>query len=64
MIKEQEGIEINKFILARFPKEGASFEIREFNKEQLDQAFEYFKTLRTAFDQDKEITKLIKEKKK
>ena len=64
MIKEQEGIEINKFILARFPKEGDDFEIREFNKEQLDQAFEYFKTLRTAFDQDKEITKLIKEKKK
>lgn len=64
MVEEVENKKINRFILARFPKEGDTFEVKEYNSEQLDQAFEYFKTLRTAFDQDKQLSKLTKEKKR
>jgi len=63
MIEEKYDYKINKFIVARFGKESSDFQVKQYNLEQLDYAFEYFKTLRTAFDQDKNLTKLIKEKK-
>ena len=55
---------ISKFIVARFGKDSDEFEAKEFKTDQLDLAFEYFKTLRTAFDQDKTLNKIMKEKKK
>ena len=65
MIEEQDGIEINKGILARFGKEGSDdFEIREFSKSDLNKGFKYFKVLREAFDLDKQIAKLIRKAKK
>ena len=60
MIEEQDGIEINKGILARFGKETDDFEIREFSKSDLNKGFKYFKVLREAFDLDKEVSKLTK----
>ena len=42
MIEEQDGIEINKGILARFGKETDDFEIREFSKSDLNKGFKYF----------------------
>lgn len=65
MIEEQDGIEINKGILARFGKEGSDdFEIREFSKSDLNKGFKYFKVLREAFDLDKQIAKLTRKAKK
>lgn len=65
MIKEQDGFDINKFILARFGKEQSDdFEIREFTKSDLKKGFQYFKFLREAFDLDKDISKLIRRAKK
>jgi len=65
MIKEQDGFDINKFILARFGKEQSDdFEIREFTKSDLKKGFKYFKFLREAFDLDKDISKLIRRAKK
>ena len=60
MIEEQDGIEINKAILARFGKETDDFEIRNFTKSDLNKGFKYFKVLREAFDLDKEVSKLTK----
>jgi len=64
MIEEQDGIEINKGILARFGKETDDFEIREFSKSDLNKGFKYFKVLREAFDLDKQISKLTRKAKK
>lgn len=64
MIEEQDGIEINKGILARFGKETDDFEIREFSKSDLNKGFKYFKVLREAFDLDKQIAKLTRKAKK
>lgn len=64
MIEEKYNYKISKFIVARFGKDSDEFEAKEFNTDQLDLAFEYFKTLRTAFDQDKALNKIMKEKKK
>lgn len=64
MIEEKYDYKISKFIVARFGKDSDEFEAKEFNTDQLDLAFEYFKTLRTAFDQDKALNKIMKEKKK
>ena len=65
MIEEQDGIEINKGILARFGKEGSDdFEIREFSKSDLNKGFKYFKVLREAFDLDKQVSKLTRKAKK
>ena len=61
MIEEKYDFKINKFIVARFGKESDDFEIKEYSLEKLDYAFEYFKTLRKAFDQDKSLLKIIKE---
>jgi len=64
MIEEKYNYKISKFIVARFGKDTDDFQIKEFNLEQLDFAFQYFKTLRIAFDQDKALNKIMKEKKK
>ena len=64
MIEEQDGIEINKGILARFGKETDDFEIREFSKSDLNKGFKYFKVLREAFDLDKQVSKLTRKAKK
>jgi len=64
MIEEKYDYKISKFIVARFGKDSDEFEAKEFKTDQLDLAFEYFKTLRTAFDQDKALNKIMKEKKK
>ena len=63
MIEEQDGIEINKAILARFGKETDDFEIREFSKSDLNKGFKYFKVLREAFDLDKQVSKLTRKAK-
>jgi predicted RecB family nuclease len=63
LIEEKYDYKINKFIVARFGKETDDFETKESNLEQLDHAFEYFKTLRKAFDQDKQLNKILRSKK-
>ena len=62
LIEENESRKIDKFIICRFPKDNSQTEIKEFSKEDLDNAFSYFKLLRKAFDLDKQINKLIKAK--
>jgi hypothetical protein len=64
MIEEQDGIQINKGILARFGKETDDFEIRNFTKSDLNKGWKYFKLLREAFDLDKEVSKLTRKAKK
>ena len=56
--------EIGSIITMYWQCSDKEFEAKEFNTDQLDLAFEYFKTLRTAFDQDKALNKIMKEKKK
>ena len=63
MIEEQDEIQINKGILARFGKETDDFEIREFSKSDLNKGFKYFKVLREAFDLDKKVSKLTRKAK-
>ena len=62
LIEENENRKIDKFIICRFPKDNSQTEIKEFSKEDLDNAFSYFELLRKAFDLDKQINKLIKTK--
>lgn len=62
LIEENENRKIDKFIICRFSKDNSQTEIKEFSKEDLDNAFSYFKLLRKAFDLDKQINKLIKTK--
>ena len=62
LIKENQNIEIEKFIICRFPKDNTETEIKEFSKDDLKYAFKYFKTLRKAFDLDKQISKLTRAK--
>ena len=64
LIKESEGIEIDKAIIVRFPKEEDDTEIKEFSKEELAVGLEQFKLLRKAFDIDKDLNKILKRKKK
>tara|TARA_R110001592_G_scaffold38061_4_gene126100 strand:+ start:58 stop:687 length:630 start_codon:yes stop_codon:yes gene_type:complete len=63
MIEEQDEIQINKGILARFGKETDDFEIREFSKSDLNKGFKYFKVLREAYDLDKQVSKLTRKAK-
>ena len=63
LIKESEGIEIDKAIIVRFPKEDDDTEIKEFSKEDLAVGLKQFKLLRKAFDIDKDLNKLLKGKK-
>ena len=60
MIKEQDDIEIDKFILARFGKESEDFQIVDFSKSNLNKGFQYFKVLRKAYDLDREVSKLTR----
>jgi hypothetical protein len=60
MIKEQDDIEIDKFILARFGKESGDFQIVDFSKSDLNKGFQYFKVLRKAYDLDREVSKLTR----
>jgi hypothetical protein len=63
MIKENEGKEISKFIVARFGKdESEDFEIMEFSQEDLSKAFEYFKVIREAFDLEKNVNSLMRKR--
>jgi hypothetical protein len=62
LIEENESRKIDKFIICRFPKDNSQTEIKEFSKEDLDNAFSYFKLLRKAFDLDKQINKLARKK--
>ena len=62
LIKENQNIEIEKFIICRFPKDNTETEIKEFSKDDLKYAFKYFKVLRKAFDLDKQISKLARKK--
>ena len=62
LIKENDKIEIDKFIVARFPKDDSEYEIREFNKTDLKEAFKQFKEYLIAFERDKELKKRIKKK--
>ena len=62
LIEENENRKIDKFIICRFSKDNSQTEIKEFSKEDLDNAFSYFELLRKAFDLDKQINKLIKAK--
>ena len=64
LIKESEGIEIDKAIIVRFPKEDDDTEIKEFSKEDLAVGLKQFKLLRKAFDIDKDLNKILKRKKK
>jgi len=63
LIRESEGIEIDKAIIVRFPKEDDDTEIKEFSKEDLAVGLKQFKLLRKAFDIDKDLNKLLKGKK-
>ena len=63
LIRESEGIEIDKAIIVRFPKEDDDTEIKEFSKEDLAVGLKQFKLLRKAFDIDKDLNKILKGKK-
>jgi len=60
LIKENEKIEIDKFFVARFPKDDSPYEIREFNKTDLKKGFKLFRLLRDAFDEDKQLKKRVR----
>lgn len=62
LIKENDKIEIDKFYVARFPKDNSEYEIKEFNKTDLKEAFKQFKEYLTAFERDKELKKRIRKK--
>ena len=62
LIRESEGIEIDKAIIVRFPKEDDDTEIKEFSKEDLAVGLKQFKLLRKAFDIDKDLNKILKGK--
>jgi len=63
LIRESEGIEIDKAIIVRFPKEDDDTEIKEFSKEDLAVGLKQFKLFRKAFDIDKDLNKILKGKK-
>tara|TARA_R100001440_G_C2484068_1_gene113874 strand:+ start:312 stop:704 length:393 start_codon:yes stop_codon:yes gene_type:complete len=60
LIKENEKIEIDKFFVARFPKDESPYEIREFDKADLKKGFKLFRLLRDAFDEDKQLKKRVR----
>ena len=60
LIKENEKIEIDKFFVARFPKDDSPYEIREFNKTDLKKGFKLFRLLRDAFDEEKQLKKRVR----
>lgn len=63
LIKENDKIEIDQFLVARFPKDDSEYEIKEFNKTDLKEAFKQFKFYLSAFERDKELKKRMRKKK-
>ena len=63
LIRENDGIEIDRAVIVRFPKDNDDTEIRKFSKEELAVGLKQFKLLRKAFDIDKDLNKLLKGKK-
>jgi hypothetical protein len=64
LIRENDGIEIDRAVIVRFPKDDDNTEIRKFSKEELAVGLKQFKLLRKAFDIDKDLNKLLKGRKK
>ena len=64
LIRENDGIEIDRAVIVRFPKDNDDTEIRKFSKEELAVGLKQFKLLRKAFDIDKDLNKLLKGRKK
>ena len=64
LIRENDGIEIDRAVIVRFPKDNDDTEIRKFTKEELAVGLKQFKLLRKAFDIDKDLNKLLKGRKK
>ena len=63
IIRENDGIEIDRAVIVRFPKDNDDTEIRKFTKEELAVGLKQFKILRKAFDLDKDLNKILKGKK-
>ena len=64
LIKEVDGVEIEKAIIVRFPKDDDQTEIKEFSKKDLSVGLKQFKLFRKAYDLDKDLNKLLRGKKK
>ena len=64
LIKEVDNIEIEEAIIVRFPKDDDQTEIMKFNKDDLAKGLKQFKTLRKAFDLDKDLNKILTKKRK
>jgi len=63
LIKENDGIEIHRAVIVRFPKDDDETEIKKFFKDDLAVGLKQFKLLRKAFDLDKDLNKILKGKK-
>jgi len=63
LLKENDGIEIDRAVIVRFPKDDDETEIIKFYKEDLAFGLKQFKYLRKAFDLDKDLNKILKGKK-
>lgn len=63
LIKENDGIEIDRAVIVRFPKDDNETEIKKFFTEDLAVGLKQFKLLRKAFDLDKDLNKILKGKK-
>ena len=63
IIRENDGIEIDRAVIVRFPKDNDDTEIRKFSKDELAVGLKQFKILRKAFDLDKDLNKILKGKK-
>jgi len=63
LIRENDGIEIDRAVIVRFPKDDDETEIIKFYKEDLAFGLKQFKYLRKAFDLDKDLNKILKGKK-
>ena len=63
IIRENDGIEIDRAVIVRFPKDDDDTEIRKFSKDELAVGLKQFKILRKAFDLDKDLNKILKGKK-
>ena len=63
LIKENEKIEIDNFVLARFPKDNSEPEIKYYNKTDLKEGFSQFKDYLKLFEKDKKLKKRMRKKK-
>lgn len=62
LIKENDGIEIDRAVIVRFPKDDDETEIKKFFKDDLAVGLKQFTLLRKAFDLDKDLNKILKGK--